>query len=282
MRFYTKIFIFSLFVIFSFGLYKITSLEYKRINFYFFLPNQEDQAVMLSFKNNKSHFTIENKDIFSIENKQKRVALYNKSNSFFLKQAKSLSLLVKKYKNRSVWSLSLKSIAKEIQNIFPSKKIHLRRKFPNIIEIYMKESLPVLLLLTKEGKFYPVFHEGEIGSSLSAGQLLDLPILRGDIFKKDKSLRAKVSDLLKILPKKEIFSSKNISEIVYKPKRKSFSIYLIPHYFVLEIKPPWKEKAVKNINFVLNYLIQKEEKAIFIDAGFPEKIIVRRKKDSEN
>ena len=278
MRLYLKIFIFLLFIIFSFALYKIAPSEYKKINFYFFLPTQVNHIIVFSFKGKESNLIMEEKNTIFIENRQNKITLYRKNNSFFFKKTKKLSLFLKKYKNRSVWSLRLKNMTQEIQNIFPSKAIHLRRKFPNIIEIYMKESLPISLLLTEKGQFYPVFWEGKMGSALSANQLLDLPILRGSIFKKHKALRIQVSDLLKILPEKEVFSPKNISEIVYKPNQKSFTVYLIPHYFILDIKPPWKKKTIKNINFVLNYLIQKEEKATFIDAGFPEKIIVRRKK----
>ena len=134
------------------------------------------------------------------------------------------------------------------------------------------------MLLTEQGKFHSIFSDGKVSAPLAADELLDIPIVRRDVFKRDKKLRIQILDLLKILPKEDIFSPKNISEIVYKPKQKSWMVYLIPHYFILEIKSPWKNKTIENINFVLNYLVQKEEKASVIDARFPEKIIVRREK----
>ena len=242
MKYLLKPFAFLSLIFLFFLLYKATPLEYRKIKFHFFdMPGK-------------------------------------KTASFSSGENKKVSLFLKKYKNRSIWSLRLKGMAQEIQNIFPSKEIYLKRKFPNKIEVFIEESLPVFLLLTGKGQFYPIFSDGKIGIILSADKLLDLPIMRGDVFKENRRLRIQVLDLLKILPKEDIFSPKNISEIVYKPKQKSFTVYLIPHYFILEIKHPWKNKTIENINFVLNYLVQKEEKAAIIDAGFPEKIIVRRKK----
>lgn len=267
MKYLLKIFIFLLFICFSFVLYKATPFEYKKIKFYFFSTPRETFSVdSITKKTDKKEIKI-NKF-----NSDKR------NNSFSAKEVKNISLFIEKYKNHSAWSLRLKNIAQEAQNVFPSRKIQLKRRFPNTIEIYMEESLPIFLLLTEKGPFYPVFFDGNIGMALTSNQLLDLPIVRGEIFKRDKNLRIQVLNLLKLLPKEDIFSPKNISEIIYKTKQKSFIIYLIPHYFILEIKPLLKNKTIENINFVLNYLIQKEEKAAFIDAGFPEKIIVRRKR----
>ena len=187
---------------------------------------------------------------------------------------------MEKYKNRFIWSINLKGIAQEIQELFPSKKAFVRRQLPNELEIHLTENRPAFLLLTDSGRFHPVSFEGDISPPLSFNQMINLPIARGDIFKKNKSLRLQILHLLNILPKKEIFSEENISEFVYKPQRESFVVFLIPHYFILEIRVPWEKKTIKNINFVLNYLIQKEEKAALIDARFPEKIIVRRKSGS--
>ena len=184
--------------------------------------------------------------------------------------------LVEKYKNRSIWSVSLKEMALEVQKNHPSKKARVKRRLPNKIEIYLEDSLPAFLILTEKGRFHPVSFEGVLGAALSPYELLDLPIARGDLFKTDERLRAQTVQLLKTLPGKDILSPENISEIIYTPERESFTLFLIPHYFVLEVKTPWRKKQIQNINFVLNYLIQKEEKVARIDARFPEKIIVRR------
>ena len=197
-----------------------------------------------------------------------------------IEEQKKLLSFMEKYKDRFIWSVNLKDIAQEIRKMYPSKKAFLRKQLPNKLEIYLQESHPAFLILTDKGQFHPVSFDGSIEAALSANQLLDLPITRGDIFKKDKNLRLQIIQLLKILPNQEFFSPENISEIVYKAQRESFIVFLIPHYFVLEIKEPFKEKTIKNINFVLNYLVQKEEKSILIDARFPEKIIVRRENGS--
>ena len=254
MKNFLKVVLFSLLCGGLFTLYKFTLHEHTKIKF-----------IQLSFPPQSKEKSSKDKEkpfIFSTEEQERLLSF------------------MEKYKNRFIWSVNLKNIGQEIHKMYPSKKALVRRHLPNKLEIYLEESHPAFLVLTDKGQFHPVSFDGGIGDALSASQLLDLPVARGDIFKKDKNLRLRATRLLKILPNKEIFSSENISEIVYKSQRESFIVFLIPHYFVLEIKEPWEEKTIKNINFVLNYLIQKEEKAILIDARFPEKIIVRRENGS--
>ena len=116
MKYLVKSFFFVIFIFLFFLLYKIAPLEYRNIKFHFFYrPNKE-------------------------------IA------SFSTEENKKISLFLKKYKNRSVWSFNLKDIAQEIQKIFPSKEIYLKRKLVNTIEVYMKESQPILFALNGAGE----------------------------------------------------------------------------------------------------------------------------------
>lgn len=270
--------IFFLFLAGLFSLYKLVPPEYTKIKSIYLSSSspidtygktlalsQTNPQAVASFKASKDTKKANGKD-YSLNSNEKE----------------KLRLLLEKYKNRSIWALNLKELAREIHTIYPSKKARIKRRLPNKIAVYLEERQPVFLLLTNGGKFFPVSAEGIIGSALQGTQLLDLPIARGDIFKKDKALRLKTVELLKQLPEKEeVFSSENISEITYKPKKGSFILFLIPRYFVLEVKLPFDTSAINNINFVLNYLIQKEEKAALIDASNAQKIIVHRENSSE-
>ena len=201
-----------------------------------------------------------------------------KQSAFLEREIRRLRPFLEKYKEQSVWTVSLRKEAKTLQALYPSKKPLLKRRFPAALHIYMKDRLPIFLLLNASGRFYPVFSQGEIGAAIPFAALTDLPVARGKALQKDRGLRRQAARLLTDLPEGGLFSPSNMSEIFYKSKR--FLLFLSAGDFALEIRLPLQKGARKNINFVLNYLMQKNETGALINAERPEKIIVRRKKRS--
>ena len=195
-----------------------------------------------------------------------------KPSAFLIKEGRRLRPFLEKYKNRSVWTVNLRKEAKALQALYPSKKPLLKRRFPDALHIYMAERRPVFLLLNPNGRFYPVFSQGKIGAEAA---LADLPVARGKPFQKNGGLRKQISRFLQDLPDAGLFSPGNVSEIFYKSN--SFLLFLSRGDFALEIRLPLPKGAAKNINFVLDYLLQKEEEGAWINAERPEKIIVRRR-----
>ena len=196
-----------------------------------------------------------------------------KQSAFLIKESRRLRPFLEKYKSRSVWTVNLRKEAAALQALYPSKNALLKRRFPDTLHIYMTERRPIFLLLNPKGGFYPVFAQGKVGA---APRLADLPIARGKPLQKDKALRKQVGRFLQELPGGGLFSPENISEIFYKSK--SFLLFLSRGDFTLKIRLPLQKGAEKNINFVLDYLLQKEEEGAWINAERPEKIIVRRRK----
>ena len=178
------------------------------------------------------------------------------------------------YKGKKIWRVDLEDMAHELKKLYPAGRFRIRRRLPNRIVVFLKESKPLLLLLKGKEAFYPVSAQGDLHPPLAPGRYRDLPVLRGEVFYKNSDLRKQAVSLILSLPNKELLTLKNISEITYDGKKKVFTLFLIPGHFSLEISGPPEEKRIQNINFVLNYLLQRKMTGRTIDARFEKKIIV--------
>ena len=183
------------------------------------------------------------------------------------------------YKDQYLWRIDLKKIVKKIESIYSGGEIHIKRKFPNRLRLFLKEKQTFLLLLKQDQFFYSISKEGYIGAKKRNSESLNFPILRGRDFEKNFQLRKRVLKVLLLLPKTgKFFSLENISEILYNKETNSLLFYLVSDYFIVDLKEPPSLKKIKNINFVLNYLrIQGQSKA-FIDASLDKKIVVKKLK----
>ena len=165
---------------------------------------------------------------------------------------------LKTYRGRAMGKLDLKSIAEGAARIYPAAEVYALRRFPNRLIVFLKQSAPSLLLLKGKGDFYSVFSDGSVRAQRSWNQSLDFPLLRGKSFWESEELRKQAADFMSSLPDSGWLRAENISEILYNKKNGSFVFFLMPKNFVLEAKSPVSAQKVKNINFVLEYLYQKE------------------------
>ena len=134
------------------------------------------------------------------------------------------------------------------------------------------------MLLRDNGVLYSVSFQGDLQARLPIYQSLDLPILRGKAFWSSRVLRQKVIQLLSQIPETGLLNPKNISEVIYNKKNSSFLFVLISNDLILESQKEISSKRINNINFVLNYLVQKNIKRSRVDARFDKKIIVNKHK----
>jgi len=193
----------------------------------------------------------------------------------FTEQIRQKILLkLNSYKGKNIWSVKLKDLAFEVKKIYPAAQIQVTRQLPHRMTVFLKYKDVAVLLLRDTGSLHSISFQGDIQESLPLDQSLDLPILRGERFWTNKSLRKKAIFLLSRLPETGLFVSKNISEIIYKKDRLSFLFILISHHLTLEVKTELSSKKIENINLVLNYLIQKNIQKGQVKALFEKKIIV--------
>ena len=209
-----------------------------------------------------------------IENISLKVNPQLKDSHFTETIQKKINLKLNDYKGKKIWKVKLENIATDIKKIYPALKIQVTRKLPNRIIVFLQNKDSVALLLKDNGGLYPVSFQGELQTRPSLNQSLDLPILTGKFFEKNKALRKKAIKLLLRFPEKGLLISKNVSEVIYNKKNSSFLFVLIPNYLVLELLEDLSSHRIKNINFVLNYLIQKGVKGSRVDVRFDKKIIV--------
>ena len=178
------------------------------------------------------------------------------------------------YKGRKIWTVELDEIARNLRDLYPAVQPRIYRQLPNRIVVFLKKSAPLLLLFRDQGDIHPISAQGDLQPPLSSNQLMDLPVLRGDFFYKNTDLRKQACSLIRRFPDKGLLIPKNISEITYNEKKKTFSLFLIPGYMTLEITAHPSEKQILNINFVLKYLLQRKITDRTVNARSEKKIIV--------
>ena len=181
---------------------------------------------------------------------------------------------INNYKGKKIWRLPLAQMARDLRKLHPAAELRIQRQLPDRIIVFLKKSKPLLLLLRNQGEQIPISFQGDLQTPLESDQLMDLPILRGEIFYKNPDLRREICSLIQKLPDKGLLTPENISEITHNKKRKSFLLFLIPGYTSVEVSFQLSEKQILNINFVLKYLLQRKMTERTVDARFEKKIIV--------
>ncbi|KRG09787.1 cell division protein FtsQ [Lederbergia galactosidilytica] len=118
-----------------------------------------------------------------------------------------------------LWNINRKNVKNKIKKLPEVKDLEVKIKFPNTIEVHIKEYSSLALLMSND-QVQPVLENGQVLKEKSR-LLMNAPILIG--FKEDKILKELISQL-KDIPT-EIYYS--ISEIQHDPKNTDpFHIYL--------------------------------------------------------
>ena len=226
---------------------------------------------------------------------QIEIRLEDSSSAWFQKKQTKILPLAETYKHKYFWQISLKKLAQKLQKTDKELDIRLKRKYPGQLIVFVSKKKTALLLLDSQNHFYSISYEGHLGKKRKPTEALDFPLLRGQDFEKNLSLRQKLLSLLEILPlDKASFCWDNLSEISYNKENQSFLFYLNSprfvlelksDFFILDLKPDFEDdikeqnnKKIQNIEFVLNYLNEKNWTQAFIIAESDKKIIVKNKK----
>lgn len=196
----------------------------------------------------------------------------------YIQKEKEILGYLDRYKGKLLWRVDLKNMVYKIQSMYAGTQALIHRRFPNRLIVVLTKKNSFILLLKEGGSLYSVSSEGEIGIKVNSEELLDFPILRGEVFWNDLQLRKKVISILFAIPKSDAdFCVQNISEIFYDKAHDSFLFNLIYGSFVLEFKGIPELEKIKNVEFVLNYLNQRKVQGSRIDARVSKKIIVKNR-----
>ena len=112
-----------------------------------------------------------------------------------------------------IWEVSLDDVVKEVTKDSSVAKVKLRRGLPNKLELRIEPHVPQAMILEGGENLYGVAQGGELMPPIEVKQILDLPILRGTQFIKDKELRKLAMDLLAVVPEKGSLTKNKVSEV---------------------------------------------------------------------
>lgn len=220
-------------------------------------------AFLYSFS---SHWTRINEISFSTQN-------------LWLEEEKQIQLMselkkqTRPFLGRWFWSLSIQKLQQIVQKHPQVEEVKVRRSWPNRFFVLLSSSNPLLLLMGHK-VFYPVTDKGKLLSPLASSEIPDLPLLRGNIFRKNEDLRKKTVQLFQYLPKEGLFSQRNISEIKYSTKDSNFYLYLVHSGSVVRVGESLFEFRPDRVEKVLTYLEQKKINWRVIDARYSQKVVV--------
>ena len=186
-----------------------------------------------------------------------------------------LKLKLKKFIGRPIKQVSLDDIKREVRSEARVGEVKILRRLPNRFFIQIKSRKPLLLWLNaKEGTLHPLSMDGHILPPLPIDRIPNLPILRGDVFFKDKQVRKQAIRFMNLLPEQGEFSQKALSEIKYSVSEKSLIFILLANGKPVKMGFEIEKAKLKRVESVLRYLNQKNIKWRIIDARFAQKIVV--------
>ena len=248
-----KVFLwFSFFFFFSFFLL-VFSFSFSKFSFLF-----KVQELKLVFENKSDGEDLEIVP-FQFKSLQRKVRLQ-----------KNLKERLQVFKERYLWQVSLSDISRSLKRNKEVKHVFVSRKFPNRFHIIVQIYVPVLALLDEKGEVHLITEEAHF---LPFSKGWNVPILRGEEFVRDVSLRKKAVKLLMSFPVKGLLSRFFISEI-WIDRGKDFVLFF--DSLDIEVRLGGHEFALRShlAQFVLNYLNSRNLQGRVIDVRFSKKVVV--------
>lgn len=181
-------------------------------------------------------------------------------------------------KGKALWKIELGELRASLARNEWVKDLLISRRFPNELRVQVRPKAVALVLVDKQDKFYPVTEEGELLSSLPAGELPDVPLLRGEIFKNDDERRKKAVKFALSLNEEGYLSLRNVSEITWSQEL-GYTLVLLQPKVEVVIGEENVDLKVARVTQVLNYLSANNLKGRVIDASFSKKVLVRLRKE---
>ncbi len=192
----------------------------------------------------------------------------------FARIESSLKEELKAYHGKWLWQVPLPSILESVQKDRRVRSARIDRFFPNRLQIEIEPQQPVAAWVDETGRLFPVAMDASILPDLPLSEIRDMPLLRGKIFKTDKSLREQALELLMALPESGPLSRDRVAEVFYSGKN-GFSLMLVQSGIEVRLGASEIEKKAGRIAQVLNYLEDQQLRGRVIDARFAKKVVVR-------
>ena len=180
-------------------------------------------------------------------------------------------------KGKRIWEIDLSKMRASLARDEWVKDIAIARRLPNEVRVSVRPKSAALVLVSKQGEFIPITDDSELLSALPSGQLPDVPILRGEIFAKDRARRDRAVKLALALSEDGPLGRHNVSEISW-TNEEGYVLTLIQPKVEVKLGEERVDLKTMRVAQVLNYLSANNLRGRVIDASFSKKVLVRLRK----
>ncbi|MEQ1664754.1 MAG: FtsQ-type POTRA domain-containing protein [Bdellovibrionales bacterium] len=197
----------------------------------------------------------------------------------FPKIKEELDLRLRSIMGINIWRVDLKKLLNLIESDSRVSSAKISRVFPDKISISILPHTPLAnIMLHEKSNLIPVARSGEILSSVKREDATDSPILRGEIFLKDRTILSQALSILISLPESGTFSQKSISEIFY-DKKNGFQLLTVPNGTRVWLGFDDFARRSNHARRVADYLQNENMSGRIIDARFRKKVVVRSRNE---
>ncbi len=193
----------------------------------------------------------------------------------FQKIKETLDIRFKKFSGRQVWQIDLENIFDIAKNDLRVQKARVKRQLPNTIEIEILPHTAIANIMgSSSDRLFPMARDGDVLPPVPTIEASDAPILRGEKFISDKTLRLQALDMLLALSENGHLSYRLVSEVNY-DKKNGFKLILSPSGIEVWLGFEDYPRRLSKADRVVSYLINEKMNGRVIDARYSKKVVVK-------
>lgn len=179
---------------------------------------------------------------------------------------------ISSYKGKSLLSINMQAMTKDLNSHVWIDKIFIRRSFPNRLHIEVKPKVWIAYL-REELSFYPITSVGEILPRVDVIEGPDLPIVSIDRKKWSEGLNQSVLEILSFIPDTGLISKASLQEVRVDKE----GIYLVVSPMNTIVRLGTDDLAIRlaRSEKVLEYLHQRSLQGRVINSNFAQKVVVK-------
>ena len=183
---------------------------------------------------------------------------------------------IEPFRGQSIWTVNLNDVVKQVQSDRRIREVRVQRRLPSRMELKVELHQPLALLMGFKGELLSVSRDASVLPPM--GETMDLPILRGVNFHKEKELRVQALEMLEEISAVGLASHQSISEIRF-DKKFGYVLYLLPHGVRVRLGKRRFAEKMSRVERVINYLENQDVEYRVIDARFLKKVVVKPRND---
>jgi cell division septal protein FtsQ len=193
----------------------------------------------------------------------------------FNKIKDTLDARFKNLRGEYVWKVDIEDVLRKVQGDLRVKEAKVTRLLPNRVLVSVTPYTPIASIMANSSdRMYPISRDGEVLPPLDAAEIPDGPILRGEMFLRDATLRQDALKLLLSLPEHGSLSLSQISELQFDKKR-GFVMTVTPGGVDVWMGFSDYARHASQAQRVLDYLKVQRLTGRIIDARLGKKVVVR-------